>query len=52
MSDEKDVDRLRAMIHSAPHGSNCNCSTYRIEGTVQTVGCTCWKAEVFEAHEQ
>jgi hypothetical protein len=27
-----------------PHGWNCNGSAYRIEGRVQFVGCTCWKA--------
>lgn len=44
-NDERDAaDRLRTVISDAPHGVNCNCSTYRVEGVVQTVGCTCWKA--------
>lgn len=40
----EESEHLRAVIENAPHGANCNCSTYRVEGVVQTVGCTCWKA--------
>lgn len=41
---KQQATELRAMIKNAPHDANCNCSTYRVEGVIQTVGCTCSKA--------